>query len=173
MMRVEGTKDVQLIECVNPVRDKWRIRWDLQEKEDGTVTFMEEEFSHRPTAEEIKKTIIGWYNQQIDAAILSGYEWTVKHGPNEGQIVKVWLSQENQNNFKAKHDAALMYPQKVKFPTIYKISEDGENNAIYETFLSIEELAEFYLGGVAYIEETVTNGWKKKDAVDLSLYEIA
>ena len=171
MKRIEGTSDVRLIECVNPVRGKWRIRWDVQDRGDGTATYMETEFSHKPTAEEIKKTIIGWYDQQTDAAILSGYEWTVKHGYNEGQTVRVWLSAENQNNYKAKHDAARMYPQLVTFPMTYKISEDEENNAIYETFQNIDELAEFYLGGIAYIEQTVANGWRKKDAVDLSLYE--
>lgn len=171
MRRIEGTADVRLIECVNPVRGKWRIRWDVQPKEDGTATYMEAEFPHRPTAEEIKKIITDWYDQQTDAAILSGYEWTVKHGPKEGQTVKVWLSQENQNNYKAKHDAARMYPQLVTFPMTYKISEDGEKNAIYETFQDIDELAEFYLGGIAYIEQTVAIGWQKKDAVDLKLYE--
>lgn len=171
MRRIEGTSDVRLIECVNPVRGKWRIRWDVQEKEDGTATYMEAEFSHRPTAEEIKKTITDWYDQQTDAAILSGYEWTVKHGAKKGQTVKVWLSNENQNNYKAKHDAARMYPQLVTFPMTYKISEDEEKNAVYETFQNIDELAEFYLGGIAYIEQTVAIGWQKKDAVDLSLYE--
>ena len=171
MRRIEGTSDVKLIECVNPVRDKWRIRWDVQPGDGGAATYMEAEFPHKPTADEIRQAIIGWYNKQTDEAILSGYEWTVKHGPNEGQTVKVWLTTENQNNYKAKHDAARMYPQRVKFPMTYKISEDGENNAIYETFLNIDELAEFYLGGIGYIEQTVANGWKKKDAVDLSLYE--
>ena len=162
---------MQLIECVNPVRDKWRIRWDVKPDEDGAVTFMEEDFPHKPTAEEIKDTIINWYDQQTDAAILSGYEWTVRHGASEGQTVKVWLSQENKENFKSKHDAARMYPQLVTFPMTYKISEDDERNAIYETFQSIDELAEFYLGGIAYIEQTVAKGWIKKDAIDLSLYE--
>lgn len=171
MRRSEGTADVQLIECVNPVRDKWRIRWDVQPGEDGAVTFMEEDFPHKPTKEEIKDTITDWYDQQTDAAILSGYEWTVRHGASEGQTVKVWLSQENQSNYKAKHDAARMYPQFVTFPMTYKISEDKEKNAIYETFQDIDELAEFYLGGVGYIEQTVAKGWIKKDAIDLSLYD--
>ena len=64
-----------------------------------------------------------------------------------------------------------MYPQLVRFPMTYKISEDEEKNAIYETFQDMDELAEFYLGGVAYIEQTVAKGWRKKDAIDLSLYD--
>lgn len=108
---------------------------------------------------------------RTDAKILNGYQWTVLHGADAGKTVSVWLSAENQNNYKAKHDAARMYPQLVTFPMTYKISEDEENNAIYETFQNIDELAKFYLGGIAYIEQTVANGWREKDAVDLSLYE--
>ena len=46
MRRVEGSAGVSLMECTNPVKDKWRIRWDVQEKEDGSASYMEEEFSH-------------------------------------------------------------------------------------------------------------------------------
>ena len=35
MKRVEGYAGVKLMECVSPVKNKWRIRWDVQEKEDG------------------------------------------------------------------------------------------------------------------------------------------
>lgn len=44
MRRVEGSAGVSLMECTNPVKDKWRIRWDVQEKENGSASYMEEEF---------------------------------------------------------------------------------------------------------------------------------
>ena len=75
MRRIEGSAGVKLIECTHPVKNKWRIRWDVQGKEDGSATYMEEEFNHKPTEEEIKQTIIGWINSQTDQAILSGFEW--------------------------------------------------------------------------------------------------
>ena len=37
MRRVEGSAGVSLMECTNPVKDKWRIRWDVQEKENGSA----------------------------------------------------------------------------------------------------------------------------------------
>ena len=64
MRRIEGSAGVKLIECTHPVKNKWRIRWDVQGKEDGSATYMEEEFNHKPTEEEIKQTIIGWINSQ-------------------------------------------------------------------------------------------------------------
>ena len=79
---------VSLLECVNPRKNKWRVRWDIQAKEnnENIVTFMEEEFDHCPTDEEIKSLVIGWYNEQIDNAILMGMTYNG---------VQVWLSQEN------------------------------------------------------------------------------
>ena len=29
MKRTEGSAVVKLLECVNPVKNKWRIRWDV------------------------------------------------------------------------------------------------------------------------------------------------
>ena len=49
MRRIEGSEGVELIECVNPIRDKWRIRWDVQKQDNGNVNYMEAEFNHKPT----------------------------------------------------------------------------------------------------------------------------
>ena len=73
MRRVEGSAGVSLMECTNPAKDKWRIRWDVQEKEGSSASYMEEEFSHKPTDEEIRTLVMSWYNSQTDAAILSGF----------------------------------------------------------------------------------------------------
>ena len=82
MRRVEGSSGVSLMECTNPVKDKWRIRWDVQEKENGSASYMEEEFGHKPTDEEIHTLVMSWYNSQTDAAIdrkstrlNSSHEW--------------------------------------------------------------------------------------------------
>jgi len=120
---------------------------------------------------EIKKAIIADIDACTDEKILNGYEWTILHGDDEGKTVKVWLSKENQNNFKAKHDAAKEYPNLVAFPMKYKISEDSDEKAIYEVFQSFEELVQFYLGGLAYIESCYQEGWEVKDGIDFSVYE--
>ena len=54
MHRVQGNKDTARIECVNPVKNKWRIRWDYQLRQDGTTDFMEAEFTHKPSVEEVR-----------------------------------------------------------------------------------------------------------------------
>lgn len=159
MRKTEGTADVRLIECVNPVRGKWRIRWDIQAKEDGTATYMEEEFLHKPTTDEIRQTIIGWYNKQTDEAILSGFEY-------EGSMV--WLSSENQFNYKASHDLAVQTGG-ATLPVTFKLGTD--ENPVYKVFDNLGQLTGFYRQVVLYIQGVLAEGWKKKDALDLSLYE--
>ena len=82
MKRVEGSAGVALLECTNPVLGKWRVRWDVEAKEDGSASYMEEELDHRPDADEIRSLVSGWYNSQTDERILSGFEY-------DGQLV--WL----------------------------------------------------------------------------------
>jgi hypothetical protein len=123
------------------------------------------------TFNDVRDAICADIDARTDEAILCGYDWTVKHGDDADKAVKVWLSKENQNNFKAKHDAALVYPNLVKFPMTYKISEDAEKKAIYEVFQSIEELATFYLGGINYIQTCYEAGWAEKGGIDWEPYE--
>lgn len=120
---------------------------------------------------DIKAAIIADINARTDERILNGFEWTVLHGDDAGKTVKVWLSTENQNNFKAKHDAAKDYPELVTFPMKYKIGEDENEVPVYENFADIQELAQFYLGGLAYIEQQYNAGWAEKDAIDWAPYE--
>lgn len=160
MKRIEGTSEVRLIECVNPVKGKWRIRWDVQVNEDGTATYMEEEFMHKPTDMEIRQAIIGWHNRQTDEAILSGFEY-------EGCMV--WLSRENQFNYKAAYDLAVQTAG-ATLPVTFKLGTD--ETPVYKVFDNIEKLTEFYTKAMRYIQETLAIGWKKKDELDLALYEI-
>lgn len=150
---------MKLIECVNPVKGKWRIRWDVQPEEDGTATYMEEEFGHKPTAEEIRQTIVGWYSRQTAAAILSGFEY-------EGSMV--WLSLENQLNYRAAQAVAVQTGGET-LPVTFKLGTDDE--PVYKVFDSLDKLNDFCNQYVRYIQDVQATGWKKREALDLSLYE--
>lgn len=160
MKRIEGTSGVKLIECVNPVKQKWRIRWDVQEKEDGSATYMEEEFLGQPSPEAIKSVVIGWYNEQIEEAILSSFVY---------QNMSVWLSSENQFNYKAAYDLAVQ-TNGATLPVIFKFGTDEEPN--YRTFATLEELTDFYMKTMNHIQDTLADGWEKKDAFNLELYRV-
>lgn len=71
MKRTEGSAVVKLLECVNPVKNKWRIRWDVIVKEDGSANYMEAEFTNgKPSVDDIKRIVLDWYNEQTDQAII-------------------------------------------------------------------------------------------------------
>mgnify|MGYP006913911015 CR=1 FL=1 len=46
-----------------------------RKKRTATASYMEEEFGHKPTDEEIRTLVMSWYNSQTDAAILSGFAY--------------------------------------------------------------------------------------------------
>ena len=160
MKRVEGDIGVSLLECVNPRKNKLRVRWDIQAKEnnENIVTFMEEEFDHCPTDEEIKSLVIGWYNEQIDNAILMGMTYNG---------VQVWLSQENQFNYKAAYDLAIQTAGKT-LPVVFKLGTDEK--PVYKQFTTLNELSNFYNQAMTYIQNTLAKGWRTKDSIDFTKY---
>lgn len=134
--------------------------------------------------QDVEDAITDDINDRVTENIITGYRWTVLHGEDEGLLANVWLSAENQANFKAKHDTALQYPNLVSWPMQYKIGEKEERTEdeethmeivtkrpVYEYFQNIQELASFYLGGVDYIESCYQAGWAEKDAMDWKPYE--
>lgn len=157
MKRVEGCADVKLMECVSPAKNKWRIRWDIQEQENGSATYMEAEFKHKPSEDEIKQTVLGWFNEQTDIVILSGFEWNG---------MPVWLSSENQFNYKAAYDLAVQ-TDGATLPVTFKF---GNEEPCYQTFDTVEELTDFYTKAMLHIQHTLADGWKKKDAFNVEQY---
>lgn len=163
MERVHGSKGIALVECINPRLRKYRVRWDVQpytneEGEEQGVTFVEKEFLYKPSIEEIKTTILDWMNTQIDQQILSGFVW---------KEMPVWLSSENQFNYKAAFDLASTFG--TNLPVTFKFGTTHE--PVYYTFETVEDLTDFYISAMKYINETLAAGWTKKDVMDFSAYE--
>lgn len=162
MHRAQGNKQVAMLECTSPKRNKWRIRWDVQDSVDGiNASYMEEEFNHKPTADEIRSIVMKWYNDRIDKEIISGFSY------NGSQV---WLSSENQFNYKSAYDLAVQTGGKT-LPVTFKLGTDDE--PVYKTFNTVDELKTFYTAAVSHIQKTLSNGWKMKDAFDLSKYKVA
>ncbi|MDY4667278.1 MAG: hypothetical protein SO359_05170 [Prevotella sp.] len=160
MHRVQGNKDTARIECVNPVKNKWRIRWDYQQREDGTTDFMEAEFPHKPSVEEVRALVIQWYNDDTDRRILSGFAF-------EGSTV--WLSAENQLNYKAAFDLAVQ-TNGASLPVTIKLGTDDK--PVYRVFSQLEDFRTFYTAALTYIQQTIADGWKVKDAFKMEDYVV-
>lgn len=65
---------------------------------------------------------------------------------------------------KAAYDLAFQTDGKT-LPVTFKFGTD--ESPVYHTF---DELADFYTKAVKHIQEMLENGWKNKDAIDLSKY---
>lgn len=157
MDRINAIEENPLIMCVNNILDLWWILWDKQNSDEG-FSYRFIEVNHKPSIEEVKGIILNWYNQQIGNKILSGFVWRGN---------SVWLSMENQLNYKAAYDLAVQTEGRL-LPT-FKFGTT--ENPVYHTFKTLEELEDFYTSVMSYVTETLSKGWEDKDSIDWSAYE--
>lgn len=113
------------------------------------------------TIDEVKKAIISDINSQTDENILSGFVWNGK---------KVWLSQENQFNFKAAYDLAVQ-TNGMSLPVKFKLGETEEGEPVYHTFEKLDDITDFYISAINYINQCLNEGWEMKDGIEWSEYE--
>ena len=81
----------------------------------------------------------------------------------------VWLSDENQRNYKAAYDLAVQTGGET-LPVVFKFGSDEQ--PVYHTFNTLDELKEFYMSVYRHIERCLADGWANKDAVDYGVYEL-
>lgn len=117
-------------------------------------------FDHIPTDEEIVSVITEQVNADTDLKILTGFVWNGK---------SVWLSTENQFNFKAAYDLAVQTGG-ATLPIKFKLGEDEFNKPVHHTFISLEEFTDFYTQAIAFVNATLVEGWDLKDSIDLSKF---
>lgn len=156
-IKIHGGEATPLVQCINPILDKWMVLWAIG-YEDNSFTFMAEEIGHKPTLQEIKDIVLGWCNADIDNRILSGFVW---------RDIPVWLSIENQFNYKAAYDLAVQTNGQL-LPT-FKFGTT--ESPVYHKFESLEDLRDFYISAISYVTDTLATGWKTKDKIDWTVYE--
>lgn len=96
------------------------------------ATWMSEMFHYRPSINDIRNVILKYYNDRIDTKILKGFSWNG---------IPVWLSSENQFNYKAAYDLAIQ-TQGASLPVTFKFGTDEQ--PVYHTFTDINEFTSFY-----------------------------
>ena len=162
--RRQGSADVLLVEQTSKRHQTYIVRTDIQPyqtEEAVGATFIQIRFDYRPTMTEVRDFVISVINKQTDDRILSGFRWIDK---------PVWLSEENQRNFSEAQRVAQIAPDTI-LPATFKLGEDSEGRAVYHEFLTADELTDFYLAIVKYINLCLQEGWQKKDSYDFSEYE--
>lgn len=152
-----------LVECTSIKYDTWRVRIGgekVTENDQEGYEYYSEVFYHKPTLDEIKSIIYDHLNDQINQNILSGFVW---------QDMPVWLSAENQFNYKAAYDLAVQ-TQGASLPVVFKFGTTEE--PVYHTFTDLEEFKDFYTKAMSYINNQLLAGWMKKDSINWEDYKI-
>lgn len=132
--------------------------FDVVEKEDSIIEYKELYSPRKLKSSELSTLVIGCLNKECDEKILSGFRW---------KDVPVWLSLENQFNYKALYDMAVQ-TNGESLPTTIKIGTDDEPE--YVTFSTIDEFKEFTQGVLVYIQECIADCWRKKGSIDFDAY---
>lgn len=152
-----------LVECINPNTNKWIVLWEPQievtERGEESTSYIAETFKYKPSLEEVKSTILSWYNSSIESEITNSYRW---------RDMPVWLSRENQLNYKAQYDLAVQ-TEGQSLPVTFKFGD--EDAPVYYEFKNLEELTDFYMGVTKHIQAILIKGWESKDGIDWSIYK--
>ncbi len=140
-------------------RNKWELIYGFgkDNPDDETGYNYRQRFTSKPSPKEIESIIKATINDEIDEKILSGFVW---------RDMPVWLSTENQFNYKAAYDLAVQsggetLPVKFKFGT--------DENPLYFMFENLEDFTDFYISSTKFVSETLEAGWKEKDWVHENL----
>lgn len=158
MERIYGTDKAQ--NGIMNVGRRWIVFYGLFTDPDSGSTYeYRHTFTEKPSLVQIKEVITAQINADIDRKILSGFVWNG---------MPVWLSSENQFNYKAAYDLAAQ-TNGATLPVRFKFGTD--DNPQYHTFNNLEELTDFYTKALAYVNATLNDGWDVKDSIDWSVYK--
>ncbi len=162
MNRANGYKGVALKECVNPMKNKWRVRWGLTPtNETGeNVDFWEEEFGHEPTKEDIQDFIYKAIDTDAQQKILSGLTFN-------GLLV--WLSAENQRNYTATAIRIQTGDTSV-LPVSVKLGTDEA--PVLQQFNTAGDFLAFFNTVNKHISDTLAEAWQAKLSIDWDKYDL-
>ena len=143
MIRVTNLKDYytpisvsgNIVKIAFDYKPFYDIDEDGNKVESNVGTWAEHVFRNKPSLSQIKDFILTEINKRTDRLILSGFVW---------KGVPVWLSMENQLNYKTAYDLAVQTNGQV-LPT-FKFGTT--ESPVYYKFESLEDLKDFYISAM-------------------------
>lgn len=112
------------------------------------------------SANQIVDLIYNVINEETQNSIINLFNWNG---------YSIYLSQENQMNYKNAFDLAVA-TNGESLPVTFKFKKDGKS--AYYTFDMISELKDFYMTVNKHINSCLELGWQRKDAVNIEDYKI-
>lgn len=138
-------------------KNKWLLYFGLYKTESGTYEYRHT-FTHKPTLDEIKKLVWAMIDAETKDKIVNQFEY-------EG--IKVWLTDEKQRNY-----ASLENNESIAYPLTLKLNEEADATPVYYTFETREDFIKFSKEASAYILNAIMDGWKEKDNIDWSVFDL-
>lgn len=149
------TTQQQAVVMITPLTGKQRVMATVTiTADDGEEITATQAFDHKPEKEELTKLITDEINARTSRKIIEGLTWNG---------MSVWLSTENQLNFKSAYDMAVQTAG-ASLPVEFKLGEQN-GNSLFWTFTTIEEITSFYNAIVEHIHCCLERGWKAKEEV--------
>lgn len=142
-------------------RNKWELFYGFgkDNPDDESGYNWRQKFKQKPSLADIRAIIKETINNETDRKILEGFVW---------KGMPVWLSTENQFNYKAAYDLAVQ-TNGATLPVRFKFGTDAA--PVYYTFESLEDFADFYAQAMIHINTVLNEGWTEKDLADSMTFE--
>lgn len=145
-------KDV--LTCIG--KKNWMLCYGYSKNDEGQGYEWRKTYDHQPSEEEVKSDLIKLIDQITDDKILNSFKWN---------DMPVYLSSENQMNFKAAYDLAVQSADSI-LPITFKLGEDENSSPVYHVFSDIDDFSDFYLKAISFINSCLKEGWQEKDSID-------
>lgn len=142
-------------------RNKWELFYGFgkDNPDDESGYNWRQKFKQKPSLADIRAIIKETINNETDRKILEGFVW---------KGMPVWLSTENQFNYKAAYDLAVQ-TNGATLPVRFKFGTDAV--PVYYNFESLEDFADFYTHAMVHINTVLNEGWAEKDLADSMTFE--
>lgn len=142
-------------------RNKWELFYGFgkDNPDDESGYNWRQKFKQKPSLADIRAIIKKTINDETDRKILEGFVW---------KGMPVWLSTENQFNYKAAYDLAVQ-TNGATLPVRFKFGTDAA--PVYYTFESLEDFSNFYTLAMVHINTVLNEGWAEKDLADSMTFE--
>lgn len=142
-------------------RNKWELFYGFgkDNPDDESGYNWRQKFKQKPSLADIRAIIKKTINNETDRKILEDFVW---------KGMPVWLSTENQFNYKAAYDLAVQ-TNGATLPVRFKFGTDAA--PVYYNFESLEDFADFYTQAMVHINTVVNDGWTEKDLADNMTFE--
>ena len=157
MNKIYGATE-RMDQLVKIGRNKWELIYGYGT--DGLTGWTyRQRFTRKPTEEEIRSILVAQINRNVEEKILRGLVW---------KGMPIWLSTENQMNYKAAYDLAVQTGG-ATLPVKFKFGTDEE--PVYYTFSEMGDFEAFIKTYISFVQQILEEGWQEKDGLDMSLFK--